>query len=371
MSSSTPAPQPVRPCLLLVDDTPSNIDILVGLLKTDYDLKIATRGDRALKICEASPSIDLILLDVMMPGIDGFEVCRQLRAQPGTQQIPILFLTAKSEADDIVRGFEAGGNDYLTKPFRPEELQARVRTQLTLLAQRKEIERQNTDLKEMLHIICHDVANHFTVLNMSLQLGEANPARDLPNFLPHMKAAVKHGIDLTELVRDMRRSEDKGISLQPVRLQEAVKESLLLLEGQLNSKDVRTEVDVAPVTVLAEPCALINSVLNNILTNAIKFSPRGERIEIQAVQDAEGVLLRICDHGIGMPQSIVEKLFDVGRSHSRRGTAGERGTGFGMPLMWRFVRQFGGSVEVVTREASPEAPDAHGTEFRIRLRLAP
>ncbi len=119
------SPSSDRPCILLVDDTPSNIDILVGLLKADYELKIANRGAKALKICETTERIDLILLDVMMPEMDGYEVCRVLRASPKTQSVPIIFLTAKTDLDDVVHGFEIGASDYLTKPVRPSELLAR------------------------------------------------------------------------------------------------------------------------------------------------------------------------------------------------------------------------------------------------------
>ena len=149
-----------RPTLLLVDDTPTNIDILVGLLKGTYNLKVATRGAAALKICEADPaSIDLILLDVMMPEMDGYEVCQRLRAQPGTKDTPVIFLTAKTGLDDVVRGFEVGANDYVTKPFRPPELRARVRTQLEILRQRREIAAKNIELHSLVHLLCHDVAN--------------------------------------------------------------------------------------------------------------------------------------------------------------------------------------------------------------------
>src|SRR5581483_4002571 len=111
-----------RPCLLLMDDTPANIQVLVGLLQADYELKVATRGAQALKICEQSPQLDLILLDVMMPEMDGYEVCRQLRTAEATRTIPIIFLTAKSEIDDVVRGFDLGASDYVAKPFRAAEL---------------------------------------------------------------------------------------------------------------------------------------------------------------------------------------------------------------------------------------------------------
>jgi class 3 adenylate cyclase len=121
-----------RPCLLLVDDTPANIDVLVGLLKADFDLKVATTGARALQICDSDQQIDLILLDVMMPEMDGFEACRRLKASEKRSKVPVIFLTARTDVADIVRGFEMGAVDYVAKPFNSHELLARVNTHLAL-----------------------------------------------------------------------------------------------------------------------------------------------------------------------------------------------------------------------------------------------
>jgi two-component system sensor histidine kinase/response regulator len=361
---------PKRPCLLLVDDTPANIQILVGLLQADYELKVATRGAQALKICAQTPQLDLVLLDVMMPEMDGYEVCRTLRAAPATRNLPVIFLTAKAEVDDVVRGFELGGNDYVAKPFRPPELLARVRTHLLVRSQQREIEQKNTEMKEMLQMVCHDVANHFAVLNLTLDLvkvrGNADPAWLLPRVTP----AVQNGIGLTNLIRQMRTSEDKGLTMQPVPLPAALEETLGLLDQRIRDKQLVITRELPDVTVVAERSALISSVLGNVLSNAIKFSQPGGTIEIRAQTEGGEVVLTIRDHGVGMPAKVREHLFDFTKSHSRKGTAGEKGTGFGMPLMRKFVLLFGGSVEVTSREAADNPAD-HGTEFRLRLRIAP
>jgi len=359
-----------RPRILLVDDIPTNLDILVCMLKADYDLRVANSGAKAIAICESSEPIDLILLDVLMPGMNGFEVCRVLRSQEKTKEIPVVFLAASSEVYDMLHGFEAGGSDYLTKPFRHEELRARVRTQLTLHEQRLEIQKKNQELKQMIRIICHDVANHFTVLEMGFELIKDAEGTSSAKYRPMMRAAVKNGLQLTEMVREMRRSEEKGLNLQNVSLHDAIQESLLLLEAKFTAKNVRPLVQIPNVVVIAEPCALINSVFNNVLTNAVKFSHPNSPIEISASCHDDFVCIRFQDHGVGMNASVLQHLFDIGRSHTQTGTAGERGTGFGMPVMRRFVEQFGGKVEVLSR-CQESDPENHGTEFKIWLRLAP
>ncbi len=134
--------------ILVVDDTPENIDILVGILKVDYKVKAAPNGEKALKVAEKNPP-DLILLDIMMPVMDGYETCRRLKADPILKEIPIIFLTAKTETEDIVKGFDVGAVDYLTKPFNPQELQVRVNTHLQLRKSKQELEHKNEQLERL------------------------------------------------------------------------------------------------------------------------------------------------------------------------------------------------------------------------------
>ncbi|MBF0345164.1 MAG: PleD family two-component system response regulator [Nitrospirae bacterium] len=121
-----------KPSLLIVDDEPSNVKILNELLRADYDIRVATSGERALKITLSDTPPDLVLLDIMMPGIDGYKVCKRLKADPVTQDIPVIFITSKVDEQDELKGFEAGAVDYVTKPFRPVVVKARVRTHVAL-----------------------------------------------------------------------------------------------------------------------------------------------------------------------------------------------------------------------------------------------
>src|SRR6516165_5819122 len=125
---------PDRKLVLIVDDTPTNIAVVSGVLKDSFRVKIATNAEKALAIANSADKPDLILLDVMMPDMDGFEVCRKLKANPDTREIPIIFLTAKTDAVDEVKGFEVGAADYIHKPFSPPIVLARVKTQLALQA---------------------------------------------------------------------------------------------------------------------------------------------------------------------------------------------------------------------------------------------
>ena len=150
MNASEPIAERPQPQILIVDDAPENVDVLAAILRGHYQVKVALNGARALKIAQSDTPPDLILLDVMMPEMDGYEVCRQLAAAPRTRDIPVIFATAKTEVDDEARGFELGAVDYLTKPVSPPIVLARVRTHLALRQSRKNLEQLSEKLSRYL-----------------------------------------------------------------------------------------------------------------------------------------------------------------------------------------------------------------------------
>ena len=356
--------------ILVVDDLPENLTVAVGLLQGEYRITVARSGARALALAAAVPHPDLVLLDIMMPGMDGYEVCRRLKANPDLAHIPVIFLTAKSQTNDVIHGFSLGAADYVSKPFRPEELRARVRTHLEIKHAQDVIRQKNEEQREMLHMLCHDLANPFANILSVLDVA-GDEAGAIAEYLPLLKASARSGIEVIDLVRLMRAVEEKPLPLGPVDLARVVAESLGTLTSRSREKDVRVDADVpAGIAVLAERVSLGNSVLNNLLTNAIKFSHPGGTVELRAAPADGLVRITVLDHGVGMPPSLLADLFDVRKTTSRPGTAGEKGTGFGMPLARKLVTAYGGSIEVASREEE-QGVAGHGTEVRVTLREAP
>ncbi|MEO8858925.1 MAG: response regulator [Burkholderiaceae bacterium] len=170
---------PEKKTILIVDDTPANLDVLVEVLKQDYRTKVAISGDRALELVSAGEPPDLILLDIMMPGLNGYEVCARIKADPSTRNIPVIFVTAMGEVEDETRGLELGGVDYVTKPISPPIVKARIRTHLALSEQARE-------LRHM-------------VLKLEVQAGE------LLNLNQTLEQRVEQGIGQLERLGRMKR----------------------------------------------------------------------------------------------------------------------------------------------------------------------
>ena len=312
---------------------------------------------------------DVILLDIVMSGMSGYDVCRKLKENRESRDIPIIFISAKSEIVDKIKGFEVGGVDYVTKPFEPTEVLARVKTQIDLAESREIIEEKNHEQRELLHILCHDVANPLTTILWTLNALKKNPDR-FEAAEPVIRSAVQNGIEVVDLVRKMRATEEKVIELAKINLRDSIEISVQMLDGRFREKNVELEISVdGSIEVLAERTSLINSVLNNALTNALKFSHPGAKVQIYNSINNEWIVLAIRDNGIGIPTKLISDLFDIGKSTSRTGTSGETGTGFGMSLMRKFVDAYKGKLAIDSTTIDQDTQH-HGTTIYISFRQA-
>ena len=199
--------------ILVVDDTPDNITLLCGLLGDHYKNKVATNGQKALQIAFADPHPDLILLDIMMPGMDGYEVCRQLQANPSTSAIPIIFLTAKSQDEDETKGFELGAVDYITKPITPAILMARVHTHLTLKQARSFLQKQNDILESQVK----KRTLQLEALQDALIISMASLAETRDNETGHHIRRTQHYI--LELAKHLAQKPKFALDLPPKKIE--------------------------------------------------------------------------------------------------------------------------------------------------------
>ena len=356
-----------KPKVLIVDDIPTNIRMLLEILKDDYIVIPSTSGVTALKECEINLP-DICILDIIMPEMDGFELCKILKSKPHTKDIPIIFITSLSNNEDIVKGFEHGASDYITKPFDKAEVLMRIKTHLSLKFSKDVIANKNASLKELIHVISHDLINPLSSLLEILRLD--NQEESIHQFLKENKDifynTLKSAVDLINIVRHYESTDDGTIKLElkPAGLKEVIQTSISMLCSKWTEKQIEFILDIREdIIVLIEEVSFINIVISNILTNAIKFSYPESKIYITANTQPDGLILSIKDNGIGIPQEILDNIYKMDHPTARTGTSGEQGIGYGIPLVKKFMSAYGGRIEMMS---SADASD-HWTDVWLYL----
>jgi two-component system sensor histidine kinase/response regulator len=352
--------------ILVVDDQAANIQIVGNMLgKLGYEIVPANDGPTALKRLALRPP-DLILLDVLMPDVDGLEVCRRIRENPEWRHIPIIFLSAADDKDLIVRALEAGGVDYITKPFNHAEMVSRVRTQLALKAAHDQLKQLAEDKDELLGILAHDLKNHLGGMQLSANLLHNHMAQSSGGKPLQLCENISHSTgQLLAFVKEFlaNSAADHGLALKPValNLSDVVTHTVKHYEEAARRKKLRFQIELPsePLHVLADRSALAQ-VLDNLLSNAIKFSPCDKQIIITARQTGTGAECLIQDQGPGLSAEDRTRMFRRYGRLSARPTGGEPSTGLGLSIVKKLVHAMKGEL---TCDSSP----GEGATFSVRL----
>ena len=351
------ADQPQK--ILIVDDTPANLDVLFTYLKiAGYKTLVATNGEMAIKQLERIQP-DLILLDIMMPGIDGFETCRRIRENPQTNDIPIIFMTALSGVDDKVAGFEAGAMDYITKPFQQAEVLARISKELTVQKQKKELEALTASLEEsnaaknkFFSIIAHDLRSGFSPLLLASTLLDKaiteNDTQRIKTCADILNESSNRLFKLLQNLLDWARLQlgKMECNFQKVNLKKLILKNVSLYAENANQKkiDISFDIDSNPPIEMNCDVDMIDTVIRNLLSNAIKFTSEDGNIMIKGATENNFVVFSITDSGIGIDENIVNDLFSIHVKHKETGTAGEQGTGLGLILCKDLIEKNKGEI---------------------------
>ncbi|MFW5698635.1 MAG: ATP-binding protein [Planctomycetota bacterium] len=235
-----------------------------------------------------------------------------------------------------------------------------------LATKQEQLSEESARQRELLHVLCHDLANPLSSLSGALELLQADHTQ-LEDLLPVFDLATTHARRIIDLVRSLRGLEEHSLQLEPVVLREAIDDALVLVGPRARVKHIDIRVAVDPqIAVRAERTSLTSSVIANLLTNAIKFSRHGAAVEVTTTCNDDTVELRVIDHGVGIPDALMGELFILAAATSRPGTDGETGTGFGLPLVRKFVEAYGGDVSVESQTAArPDEPS--GTTVIVHL----
>ena len=357
--------------ILIVDDTIANVQLLGNFFKKKgYQINIAQNGLQALDIVKAMPP-DLILLDIMMPEMDGFETCKRLKENPETEDIPVIFLTAKVEMEDIIKGFKVGAVDYLTKPFNMEELLARTNTHLELQRARKTIKNQNAELIEAAklredvdQIMRHDLKTplNAVIAYPQLLLMNQNLGEKEKNQINKISESGYRMLNMINLSLDLFKMERGAYQLNPlpVNVLKVLENIETEVEKTKDTKNltIKTELSGQPVgkedrcTISGEEL-LCYSMLANLIKNAIEASPEGEVIRIN-IDQKEACKISIHNKGT-VPENIRANFFE------KYTTSGKTtGTGLGTYSAKLIAETQRGQISMATSESE-------GTTITIRL----
>ena len=358
--------------ILVVDDQPNNLKVISSVLGDSYSLSFANNGPNALKILE-NLQPDLILLDVMMPGMDGYEVCQRIKSTEKTKELPVIFLTAKNDIEDILKAFRAGAVDYITKPFNIMELKVRVGNHLSLKHTREQLKNANDKLLQVIHekdkfftIIAHDLRNPFIGISslsqiMVEQLGSLQ-LDEMEEYAREIHHASTNAFKLLKNLLSWAKSQTGRMDFVPQHLdvQELITETISFIQEAAILKSIEIESQIAEGLSVFADKEMVATVMRNLVSNAVKFTRAGGKVLIRCERSDQHIRISVVDNGIGMTSKMVEEIFRIDVSNGRKGTNGEPSSGIGLLLCKEFTERNGGTITV---ESQPD----QGSTFNITL----
>ncbi len=349
--------------ILVVDDTPANLQLLSGMLKErGYRVRPAPSGTLALQAARSEVP-DLILLDINMPDLSGYDVAREIKSDERLRDIPIIFISALNETDDKVRAFEAGGVDYVTKPFQFAEVQARVSTHLSLArlqAERarrtKELLRANDELRRLqdlrdnlLHMLVHDLRSPLMTLVINIEMLAENDGEDLTlksaQIATRARTAARRMVEMVNSLLDVGRMEASQLELHRtdcdlVALARDVFDEFEAVRGkrtfELEAPD--------PSLIIHADRELIARVLHNLVGNAVKYLPQTGSLRVTVRRDDESIRVSVIDDGPGIPADQHERIFEKFGQVKKSGP--RVGSGLGLAFCKLAVEAHGGRIGV-------------------------
>jgi len=365
--------------ILIVDDIAKNIEVLGTILsRAGYSIGIASRGSDAI-VRARSGLYDLILLDILMPEMDGFQVCGKLRSDPVTAEIPVIFLSARIDNESIVRGFEAGGQDYVTKPFNPSELLARVRTHLDLRNKKRELEELNRTLEnkvaerteqltsanrklsvleraksDFLALISHEIRTPLNgMINLVDILNELTSEGMQKELITDLKASIRRFSRFSEaaLMITSFKANSETIRGDRIRLESLINGTLENHADEIQARELKVIQSISPPDLEIDADEELFSIcLDNIFHNAIKFSNNKGLVEFRAAHRVGSVEIEIADNGPGLSDIVYANIFDLFTA----GDLAHHSEGFGLGLVASrlIVEAHGGTIAI--RDSRPQ-----------------
>ncbi len=367
-----------KPTVLVVDDTPDNLSLMSNLLKGHYRVKVANTGEKALRMVAENPP-DLILLDVMMPGMDGLEVCQRLKDEPRTKNVPVIFLTSNDQANDEELGLDLGAVDYIKKPFSIPITLARIRNHIRLKQQtdqlaamavesdrlKEEAQRATRAREDVLAIVAHDLRNPVSTILMSARLLQEPAEGDA--FLAAAKLGgriVRAASRMEDFIKDLLdlaaiEAGQLTVDQEPIKAESLATDAIEMMLPIAHAKSLELTARIEePDLLLSCDRGRVLQVFSNLIGNAVKFTPSGGRITVLGSTERESTYrFSVEDSGPGIPPEQLPHIFD--RYWQARSTD-RRGAGLGLSIAAGIVAAHGGRIWV-------ESEVARGSAFQFTL----
>lgn len=363
--------------VLVVDDVEQNVAVVSQILRSHgYAVMAAFNGETALRMLEKRVP-DLILLDIMMPVMDGFEVCAKIKENDNLKNIPVIFLSALSDTEVKVKAFNTGGVDYVSKPFQEAEVIARVAVHIKIAnlerEQRDFIEKltvMNDEKDRLMQIVSHDLRSPLGGIKGLSEILQNGAEAEMPELVREFSEIIVQTSDtLLNLVNDLLdlakiESGKQRLNIDDFDIASVLQNAVRLQEKVAISKGLQLvfqhSLPQVPFVITGDE-PKITQVINNLLSNAIKFTPKGGSVDLSlsSLSDTQ-ICIVVKDTGIGIPSEHLPKVFEKFGNHQRSGTSGEKGTGLGMTIVKTFVELHNGTIVV-------ESEQGVGTRFTIVL----
>lgn len=350
--------------ILIVDDVMSNVLLLKVLLTNEkFAIATASNGRQALEQVEKE-NPDLVLLDVMMPDMSGFEVAQHLKSNPNTADIPIIFLTALNSTADIVKGFQVGANDFISKPFNKEELIIRVTHQISLVAAKRlilskteELQRTIAGRDKLYSVIAHDLRSPMgsikMVLNMLiLNLPSEKIGAEMYELLTMANQTTEDVFSLLDNLLKWTKSQIGKLNVvyQDVDLVEVTDGVIEIFSMVASLKKIRIHEMKPEKMMVNADIDMLKTVVRNLLSNAIKFSKENSEVLVK-MEEVDGMaVVSVQDYGCGISEEGQKKLLHTDTHFSTFGTNSEEGSGLGLLLCKDFVVKNGGKLWFTSKE---------------------
>ncbi len=353
--------------ILIVDDNEFNVQLLVIMLaKYKYKIVTGNSGASAMQQVEKE-SPDLILLDIMMPDISGYDVAQKLKSDPKYQDIPILFLSALNSNEDIVKGFKYGAEGYITKPFNKEELVTRIHHQILMIAARRQLIKQNDALRKSIQerdkfysLIAHDLRSPMGILKMSLSLLTEVPEETVGKEMFEVIAmANRTAEEMFEMLDNLLKwaKWQRGVLVpvfQSFNIVELMSSMAAFFSTVTEIRKINIVLDVGKLVDVnvTMDIEMIRTVIRNLTSNAIKYSEDGSKIILSLEEGADDVVVHVQDFGRGIKEEDKCKIFDGDGTHSTYGVHNEEGSGLGLVISQEFIAKHNGKIWFTSEEGA-------------------